>query len=346
MVALVGCTKTELVPTPEKEITFAVGSYMPATKTTSLNGSEDAITTFSSKGFLHAEGVATTQDFFGADGETITYNSSVPEWAPSHAYYWPKGSSSHINFVSWYDKNAPQNFGTSVTENSISWAIDGTNRTLQADDNIMIADEAWGYNANATEYVAYSGVASGVPTLFHHLLARVRVVVKASKLSDTGVSWEVTAGEFTMSNLYTTGTISLSNTEPDTTPDTSAWETTGWSLTGNRTHTLNGVTEAVNVTTAGVELFSHSVIPQTTANLARIAFTYTVKTIYGPNDYIIETVNTGNISLGSFSNVINAWEMNKKITYIVTINPECNEILIDPQASDWSEPTVPAISIE
>ena len=342
--ALAGCAKTEFVPTiPEKEVTFAVGSYLPDTKISSLNGSEDAITSFNSKGFLHAEGINTTQDFFGASGETINFNGTN-EWQPSHVYYWPKSSNSHINFVSWYDKNGTPDNVASVSETAISWTIDGTTRTLQADDNIMIADEAWHYNDNATVYTSYSGVVAGVPTLFHHQMAKVNVVVKASKLSDNGTTWTITASNFTLGGVYTAGTLSLTNEEPETLPGTSAW-TGSWVTSGSRS-TLNGVSAATTVNTTGVQMFSHSMIPQN-VGISYISFTYVVRTSYDANNYIEETVNTGNIRLSSFIGAVTSWDMNKKITYTVTINPECNEILIDPQATDWGDTLAPPpISIE
>ena len=104
LTALTGCVKAEMDPVPEREITFSVGNYATAeTKAVSLESY--SITSFKSKGFLHAEGYEeTTQDFFGAGGETITWNGTDEIWAPSHPYYWPKGASSYINFISWYDK--------------------------------------------------------------------------------------------------------------------------------------------------------------------------------------------------------------------------------------------------
>ena len=121
LVALWSCTSVEVDPTPGKRVTFSVGSYVPQTKAVSLNS--EGITTFSSKGYLYAEGIDHVQDFFVAAGETITYNPSTPEWSPSRTYYWPKSSQSYVNFVSWYDKNGQP---ATATQTAMSWVIDGS----------------------------------------------------------------------------------------------------------------------------------------------------------------------------------------------------------------------------
>ena len=170
-----GCAKVEVIDAPEREISFTVGNYAPATKAVAVT----EFTSFKSKGYLYAEGVATVQDFFGANGETISVDDPInpTEWTPSHPYYWPKSANSYINFVSWYDKNGAP---TTATETSLVWEIDGTNRTLASDDNILVADKAWFQKDNTFNGEQYTddAITSGVPTLFKHLLAQVSVKAK------------------------------------------------------------------------------------------------------------------------------------------------------------------------
>ena len=352
LAALFGCVRMESIDVPERPVTFSVGSFAPSTKAIAMQDTDDGIYAFRSKGYLYAEGyMDAAQDFFGSAGETISARNasgaiissgSVAQWAPSHPYYWPKSRNSYIDFVSWYDKNGQP---STQAENAMAWTFDGTARSLSGDDNIMIADKAWHYNDNATDYISISGVSEGVPTLFHHLLAQVRVVVKASKLSDSGITWTVSAGNFTLGNVFTTGSISLSNQEPAVLPSTSPWTTSGWTTTGSRT-SISGVTANTSINTAGVEMLpTYSIIPQAVGT-AYISFSYTVRTQYDANNYVEETVQTGNIRLSSFTGAGTSWDMNRRITYVVTINPECNEILIDPEASDWTSVDLPPISIE
>ena len=166
LVALWGCTRVEMDPVPGKKVTFSVGSYVPQTRAVSLDS--EGITSFTSKAFLHAEGVSGVQNFFGPDGESIVYNPTALEWAPAIEYFWPKSSESYINFVSWYDElSAP----TTATETSLVWS----NRTIGANDNILVADVAWRYKENTTNAAQYTGdaILTGVPVLFHRMLSRV-----------------------------------------------------------------------------------------------------------------------------------------------------------------------------
>ena len=340
---MTGCVKTEFASVPDKKVTFSVGMYKPGTKTASILD-VDGIESFNSKGYLYSEGFMDSyQNFFGAAGEVIYWNETDEEWAPSHPYYWPKGSGSYINFVSWYDKNGTPD---SVSETTLAWTIDGTGRVLAADDNIMFADEVWGYKQNDTPATyGYDNVGDGVPTLFHHALAQLCVKVKASKLSDDGVTWTITASNCQVGGLYTAGSISLTTTEPAELPATSQWTGT-WTTSGQK-RTISGVTASTNITTAGVDMFPmHSIIPQALGT-SYLSFTYVVRTQYDANNYIEETAQTGNIRFSSFSNALTSWGMNKRVTYTVIINPENNEILIDPDVTDWLGPVSPSpLSIE
>lgn len=322
LVALAGCAKTEPAVLPGKVVSFQVGQYAPGTKASVSLNSEN-ITSFRSKGFLHATGVAGTQNFFGTDGETITYDDTVPEWAPaSHPYYWPKSGESYVNFVSWYDKNGTPANVAGVSETAISWTIDGTNRSLAADDNIMIADEAW------------RRVSGEVPTLFHHLLAQIRFVAKPKTLSKDGTTWVITVRNFRLSNFYNTGSISLSNADPLSGPQTVAW-TGDWATSGTTT-VLDGPASDTVLSAEGSEILAwHSVIPQSVGS-AYISFEYTVRTVYDAQNYIEETANTGNLRISNFGSAAAVWEKNKKITYTINIDPEYAQILIDPVSEDWT----------
>ena len=354
LAALAGCARMEVIPVPDREVSFAVGSYNHATRANSaLQDIDGGVYSFNSKAYLYADGyMDSVQSFFGVDGETISaYDASgnavtasgttITSWAPSHPYFWPKSSNSYIDFVSWYDKNGAP---ASVEENEVVWTIDGSTRSLAADDKLMIADKAWHYNDNATVHTSVSGVTEGVPTLFHHLLSQVRVVVKASKLSDSGTTWTVSASDFVLGNVYTTGSLTLSNSEPAELPSTKPW-TGSWTTSGTRS-TIDGVSAETTVTTSGVDmLLTRSMIPQPVGS-AYISFSYKVRTQYDADNYIEETVETGRLRLSTFTGAGFTWDMNKITTYTVTINPECNEILVDPETSDWTSLSAPALSIE
>lgn len=344
LAALAGCVKTEISPVPEKEITFTVGSYVPsATKASSLIDSRDNITTFSTKAFLHAEGVAETQNFFGTAGETITWNSSASEWTPTHPYYWPKSSNSYINFVSWYDNaGAP----TTVSETALEWV----GRAISGTDNILFADAAWRFNQNASTY-RFNGVVSGVPTLFHHALSRVQVNLKETVAANPDIpteTYEVTLQSASLEGIFSSGTMKLINSDPGST-GTNAWHSNGsptllWTtIAGSNATPVVGVASnsSVNIgTTATAILAQRSFIPQNLSDDVVLKLTYTVTT--RSNGVITTEENDipATIRLNTIKNTSNLeitqWLPNRIYTYNIAINPIGQSILLNPVIeSDW-----------
>lgn len=334
-----GCSKVEVVNTPEKEISFTVGSYAPATKAVAVT----EFTSFSSKGYLHAEGVDGTQDFFGAAGETITFNGT-DTWAPSHPYYWPKGANSYINFVSWYDKNGAP---SSVSETAISW----TNRTIAANDNILVADVAWRYKENTSNGAQYTGdaITSGVPTLFHHVLSRVQINVRATTAvdpSNNNVTYEVSIQSAHLEGVFQTGTMKLVNNEMAVT-GTSEWHSNAsptllWTtVSGSNASNIQLNSNPSVGTTPTAILPERSVLPQNLGETVRLVFTYSVTTKSNGNLTSIETGIPASFVLNTIKNTsdfpINQWVPNKKYIYNIAINPIGNEILLNPTVeSDWT----------
>ena len=336
---LAGCSKTEVNLPAEKEISFAVGSYASRTKAPAgLDDVDGGISAFSSKGFLHAEGYeGQTQDFFGSSGETISWKSAGSVWTPSHPYYWPKSSESYINFVSWYDKNGAPD---SPSETSVSWTFDGVGRTLATDDNLMIADEAWRYNANTTNALQYEGdaVLSGVPTLFHHLLAKISFRVRVSEVLSNVT---ITVRNFSLTGVYTTGTLALSNSDPASGPQTRAW-TGGWSFTGETAGSVSGAASLTPGTSWQFLLGETSVLPQDIDDI-RVVFSYDISTQIDSNNAISETVPVS-IALSDFGIV--EMLMNQKITCSITINPALQQISIDPaEIEAWVNETEQTIVV-
>lgn len=322
-----GCSKVEVVNTPEREISFTVGSYAPATKAVAVT----EFNSFSSKGYLHAEGVDGTQDFFGAAGETISKNGS--EWTPSHPYYWPKGESSYINFVSWYDKNGAP---TTVSETAISWS----NRTIAPDDNILVADKAWYQKKNVKNYYT-----PGVPTLFKHLLAQVGVEAKATIESETtgnmAVTWTVKISNLTIHDVHTTGSLSLSNsTAPATEASLKTTEWTGsWEVGSTTGNIGTTATTTLNASDYSEILSRQSVLPQSIEDVY-MSFDYEVTTASENTSThsthtVTETINVPDLALSSFSGYVADWDTNKRITYRININPKTNIISVVPTVDTW-----------
>lgn len=334
------CTKVVTNDAPARKVTFAAANYVPQTKAGPVSLTNET-TSFKSKGFLHAEGVTdTTQDFFGASGETISWNATAKEWAPSHDYYWPKGESSYINFVSWYDTGAGP---TTATETSLEWS----NRTIGTGDNIMYADEAWRFkeNNNPATYTAVDGVAEGVPTLFHHALSQIQIQARATKVTNGTADWTITLKEIKVKDLYNQGTLSLTNSDPGTPTTTKAW-TGDWTTSG----TKGNLTPANLALTASNQtvLANQSVLPQSLSGIT-LDFKLEIVTTYSNvsnTEIITKSIPFYAASGEAFSSTINSWEQNKKYIYTLVVEPSENRVLFDPAVeTDWETVTVPDLTI-
>ncbi len=336
LVAFAGCAKMESAPAPEQAVSFEVARYA-RTKAVAIT----EFTSFSSKAFLYAEGVDGVQMFFGNNGETITWRPATSEWTPSHPYYWPKGEESYINFVSW--RASEGIVPTTVTETSFV-----VTRTVEADDQLLIADEAWRCTSNLTTY-RFNGVVSGVPTLFHHVLAKVQVNMKMTTETDPDdalVTYEVVLQNARIEGLYDTGTLSLTNSDPSAS-ETRAWAGPAsnaylWTLdqnsNGNDVVMVSSSTSLSETPTA--ILPERSFIPQALGNGIVLHLTYTVTTKSNGVVTSSETDIPAEIKLNTIKNLSNVaitdWLPNTIYNYNLIINPISKQILLEPLVeSEW-----------
>lgn len=332
-VAAVSCTKVERIPAADQEIAFTVGTYAP-TKVSDVY-TTDEITSFTSKAFLHANGAAAGTDYFGASGTTInrTTSGAGVTWEPSRTYYWPIAQATYLNFVSWFDNGGAP---TTATETVLEW----NSRSIATTDNILYADEAWNFHGNLDTYYT-----SGVPTLFHHALARIAFTAKASPLTDpehAGTTWTVTINSASISALHTAGTMRLTNSAPSTgTAQTKAWNCAQellWSATDAAHSVSLGSSLALTGTAQDLYAMS-SVLPQNLGNDVVLTLEYTVAT-YSNNVLTATETATRHIQLNRLLNTsdiyITKWEPNKKYTYNITINPMIGQIYLNPAVADWN----------
>ena len=331
LVASAACTKIETneAEIPSTKISFSTANYLPQTKAGEASFLSEftnpADARFQCKAFMVGEGVTGTQNFFGTDGETISWNATAKEWAPSHDYYWPKSAKSYINFFSWYDTGA----GPVVTNGTMKWE----NRTIGTGDNIMYADPAWHFQKN-TKAPTYGldGVSEGVPTLFHHALSQIEFKVYADKLSKDPVvsSWTIKLTDVKIGSIYNQGTLSLTSTEPAATEfnQKGTWNTAAWTTSGT-TGNLTPADLTVSATTAAganVLLANQSVLPQSLTDV-KLTFKLDITTNYTAGESNHEIINT-EILLTDFGQ--SAWELNKKYIYTLKIVPSENRVLFDP----------------
>ena len=258
LVAMAACSKVETDNVPAKKIAFEVANYSAQTKAAEDPGSVLAETdNFSSKAWLHANGASTGTDFFGTSAnsfvETVTYNGT-DTWEPELEYFWPKGAGSYINFVSWFATNSKA--PSTVSETVMNWGTSAAPMTIVTNDNFLFADEAWRYADNAETY-KYDGVTKGVPTLFHHALAKVKFnLLLKTETPSTKSIWDVEVQTVTF-KVGNNGYLALVN-EDKTSTGTQPWKvgttyasgaaatsaTIGWARPG--TPTLETIVETTS----------------------------------------------------------------------------------------------------
>ena len=224
----------------------------------------------------------------------------------------------------------------------------------------MYADRATEKTQNESTYTAISG-ANGVPTLFHHALAKLSFKVKAAFLEWEGddankskTSWKITLKSISFGGVYNTGDLNLTLASNKT-----SWETPGWVPDkSKKADAVELVTakDGMELTTEAQDLFdgkSFYVLPQTLAagaqqmklNLA-IVTTLPNKDENGENR-VVNEVYEATLDLQKISS-LKSWGMNQNIVYTINVKPTASDptdphpddpedviITFDPAQADW-----------
>ncbi len=359
LVAGVACSKVEVVDnTPDKAITFQVANYKnQVTKAESIGISN----TFKVNSFVHTtlNGTASTQQQMF--DEVVAWNSTEKQWLPSRMYFWPK--TGYVNFFAYADLNASAPvYPTATEENKITYTtVDIANAT-----DILVADAAYAYtgNSNAEYKLDDSGV-NGVPTLFHHTLAKVTFNVKldaTDAIPSDKYEWTVVVDEskFGFANQgtavfnFTAQTTMGHKTWDDFATDKIFWTKTGDNSAAPQASTVIGDTNKMTATSAQKvsavkTLFNEiSVLPQdltATGAYGQVSLTYTIKSIYiedatdrSKDKVIEETVTIPLSDLVTYVPSVTEWKMNTKYIYNIIIKPG-EPIHFDPAVVEWESVT-------
>lgn len=351
-VAAVGCTKTEVVNdnilTGEK-IKFEVASFMDQTK-----AAGDAATTLNAEGFTtfytYANFFQGTTKSVYMDNVAINYSDSPKQWAPARDYYWPKAADSYINFYSYVNTSGLNPAITFNAEKTVATAA-YTDKTIASDANVLLADAALKQNGNLKEYTSISGVTSGVPTLFRHLLAKVAfkvqlVTTEEKKAANTKFVVTILNTGETLSNVKADqkGSYTATNTFDDV-KHTLAWTAPSvWTPSATPSiETINFLTPELtlqkNKVSSGdpVNLLAlRTVMPQTLDADNDLTLSYKVDTYYADEATPYMTENfTVTGKLATLVNSILAWNKNTKITYTIKIDPVGQKVTFDPAVEEW-----------
>ena len=346
LLTLAACTKVQEAAS-QKEISFQVANYVQ-TKADDTQASpvKFSNTDFGAFAWHHAEDGTVTPFIVN---EQVGQKGS--EWKTlNNTFYWPKSGS--LNFVS-YSPYAEKD-GPSVSEKSIAFKA-----YTVSDQDLMYADKANGQTENKTPgtYNAVSG-ANGVPTLFHHALAKLSFRVKANFLEYTAddnnkskTTWEMTLQKATVKALYNVGDLQL-----DINADDVTWKTDGWKPDTQKTAKDVELVTAANglkLTTTAQDLYdgkSFFVLPQTLAKGAQmLSLKFHIKTTL-PNGNVVDEDYDNTLDLMEISSIA-AWGMNQNIIYTICIKPTAianntdpyiidpSDVIItfDPAAMDWEK---------
>jgi len=350
--AMAACTKNDVAVTPQREINFEVANSVQ----TKASGS------------VYSNGAFGTYAWFnGTDqfmiNETVDKVGGV--WKTSvNTFYWPKtGSIDFISYSPFAGTNGTAGTVPTVTSSTISYS----GVTAGATD-IMYADKvtcASNVNEVTDSDSADSGF-KGVPTVFHHALAKLSFKIKANFLeytdatTSTTTKWEVTVTSAQISGFKTTGDCALtwdSTNKVWTKPVTSVG-----SVDYNVWTNLSGATAAqelvdnttyptgVKLTTTAQDLNAASgfVIPQVLdADAQKLTLTIHIKTTLS-NSLTIEEDLTKTVDIKDISTLA-AWQMNENIVYTINIKPTASDatnphnddpedviITFDPAVADWT----------
>ncbi|MBQ9476313.1 MAG: hypothetical protein IJU63_00820 [Bacteroidales bacterium] len=224
LVAFAACTKVETVEAPAQKVSFEVAKYMQSKAETSLLSEADAngssINKFQTNAWYHS--VNDGNQYFMKNVE-INWKSAKNEWSSDIDYYWPK--TGYVNFYSYAGTPAPTSYGTTAaTEGTITY----TNAVINYNDNVLVADAAYGFHANAAQYHIDHADVKGVTTLFRHYLAKVafNVSLRTTEEKKSATNYfkvEVLEASVKVSNK---GTLTLTNADPNTSRTAAAPGTT------------------------------------------------------------------------------------------------------------------------
>lgn len=363
LVASAACTKVEPVETVASEpaISFQVANYAGQTKAGETSLVDEGFEQFTTYAW-YTSATNTDQAFMAP--ATVKWNSTAKEWAPiDRTYYWPK--TGYVNFFSFAGDHLPDNVELVGTPSQAK-AHYTTAITVATDDNILVADGAYGFFNNDAAKYKLDGVTKGVPTLFRHMLSRVKFDIKvdATDVDDTKNHWKVTVTSATVSyrnqgtlevGFPATPSISLgADNKPTTAGQTLQYTSQAWTPAAVANATINNAAD-VEVETDGKaasaakELIADSVVmPQTLdATNVTVALTYTLEHTYNGGAAVSEVVPIAATALTGFSPSIAAWDPNTIYTYHIIIKPAAdNKILFDPAVETWAQIDTPTYTIE
>ena len=311
----VACSKVQVNPAASHEIAFQTASYL--TKV----GIEGTVFPTTETFGAYAWAAGTVGEYF-MNNEEVSYNATTGQWKPSSTYYWPKNTT--VDFLCYYPYGMS---GITIAPNQIDYAgID----VAAGQTDIMYADKAVAYTDNVDEVDDGVNGYNGVPTVFHHALAKVRVIVALAynhkqEADGTVTDWEVNVNSLSLSGFYGVGGCTLTLAASPTKgivgwekPAGNVWTPSG--TTVEKAGTFSGAITPGNEYESIGEFF---VLPQAlAAGQQKISVGMTVKTTRNGAAFLNETFSkTADLYVAAMP----SWQMNQIITYKIVVAPTSSD---------------------
>ena len=281
-------------------------------------------------------------------------------WGGVTPYYWPNTKNLHFagcsksgNWDVIDDPNTESVEGPTFTYNCLTEALTIENYAPGRLTGEGYNDLMWFGSTKYTQSTGYDKDTQCVPVSMYHTCAWITFIVKGESATK---DYKVT--EMKMINIDQTATVTCDPSPENSDP------TIKWTGNTDKTNTSDNPTDyaitllpsgGITIGTTGVNVETNDatttkntggnivVIPQVPGKLC---LTYTYKS---STDATITEKIEGDKALDlkittDATDSNNKWEPGKHYIYTITI--KANEILIAPTPVDWTDPTVPPITVE
>lgn len=348
-IALASCTTDESVfegIAQGDEINFAVAKYTPQTR-----AEHDSNAAFTDNVTIWSWYDRKSTEVIPGDVYDPVNNVFVPQNGATtgNKYYWPVDNSS-LDFVAVPTSLITAGYFTAPERDSNG----NTTLTFELDGNTNYHTT----NLMTTQVLTGNRTESSVALLFRHLLAKlnINVMQKVRANANADARWNVTINSITLSGLHNKGKVVIDDSwTAKNNGDDCAWNETvleqgnsTWNVESAQNWSLyNDTNPETTDLAAGATAKNYSssetyyILPQNLVN-QEITINYTIVTDYLGNPTQPNTVETYSktFDLKGISG-INAWYMNKVITYNITIDPSeiLNSITFDVNEEEWGTET-------
>lgn len=355
------CAKTEVKPvqTDPQQISFLPFASRTSSKAL-IDGTTYPLTeTFGSFAYFNAKGTT-----FPTDAEVYIPESEVKNttgatsgtaWTTDPAYYWPKQGSLTFFSYSPYSINASVDCDKTDGIKITDWDVDA-NQTV----DVLVADVKTGQTKNGD-----NGGYTGVPTIFRHKLSQIVKFTFATKDDYCGGREESAAqvgDKFFYINSVKINNIDYKGTYTSTNA-VSGTALGSWAVTNTDKKAYTWYEDATTGTAFGYDTKKADapcdnadgyilILPQTFTepadrtttgyeqNEKNIQISYTIKTCTGTGTFSKEKVEDVYVTLydvqyDNASATLTNWEMNKKISYTITVG--LDQIYWAPDVVDWED---------